>query len=122
MADTKDRYSSSSKKYIEEIVPNSEKAEYKYNISKRKEEKYNNEWETQKVNINEIVEKFAPDSTGNVIGYKYIFEGERYQVIADMVAGSLRIKDKKTNQPIKLDGKPGSRSETHFKIKKRGEM
>ena len=39
-----------------------------------------------------------------------------------MAAGYLRIKNKNTNQYVKLDGKPGSNDETHFKIKKRSEM
>ena len=65
-----------------------------------KELKYNNEWNTQKVNINEVVEKFAPNSDGYIKGYKYIYESERYQVVADMVSGSLKIVDKKTNQPV----------------------
>ena len=75
-----------------------------------------------KVNINDIVEKFAPNSNSYTSGYKFIFDDNDYQVVADMVAGYLRIIDKKTNQPVKLDGKLGSRQETHFKIKKRGEM
>jgi len=122
MADSKGNYSDSSNNYINKTVLNSEEAKHNFNVSKKKEEKYNDEWSKNKVNINEIVDKFAPNSEGHVEGYKYVFEGERYQVIADMVAGSLRIKDKKINQHVKLDGKPGSNSETHFKIKKRGEM
>ena len=122
MADSKEKYFDSSSNYINKTVPYSEEAKHNYNVSKKKEEKYNVEWSKNKVNINEVVDKFAPNSEGHVEGYKYVFEGERYQIIADMVAGSLRIKDKKTNQHVKLDGKPGSRSETHLKIKKRGEM
>ena len=113
MADSKGNYSDSSNNYINKTVLNSEEAKHNFNVSKKKEEKYNDEWSKNKVNINEIVDKFAPNSEGHVEGYK---------VIADMVAGSLRIKDKKINQHVKLDGKPGSNSETHFKIKKRGEM
>ena len=122
MADSKTKYSDSSNNYINKTVPNSENAQKDYNNSKMKEQKYNNEWSTQKVNINEVVEKFAPNTDGYVKGYKYIYESERYQVVADMVAGSLKIVDKKTNQPVKLNGKPGSRKETHYKIKKREEM
>lgn len=71
---------------------------------------------------NKFVNNDVPNSQEYVEGYKYIYDGDRYQVVADMVAGYLRIKDKKTNQYVKLDGKPGSQNETHFKIKKRGEM
>lgn len=122
MADSKNYYSNNSNIYINKTVKMSKEAKHKYDISKKKEEKYNEEWETKKVNINEVVDKFAPNSTGHVEGYKFVYEGEKYQVVADMVSGSLRIKDKGTNQYVTLDGKPGSRNDTHFKIKKRGEM
>ena len=85
MADSKTKYSDSSNNYINKTVPNSENAQKDYNNSKMKEQKYNNEWSTQKVNINEVVEKFAPNTDGYVKGYKYIYESERYQVVADMV-------------------------------------
>ncbi len=74
------------------------------------------------MNINNVVRDFVPGAEGQITGYKYIYNGERYQVVADMVAGYLRIKDKKTNQYVKLNGKPGSNNETHFKILKREEM
>ena len=64
----------------------------------------------------------APNANEYVNGYKYVYENDRYQVVADMAAGYLRIKNKNTNQYVKLDGKPGSNDETHFKIKKRSEM
>ena len=82
----------------------------------------NENWIKQKVNINEVVSKFAPDSAGIVNGIKYEFRGAKYTVVADMASGYLRIKDNKTGNYLKLDGTPGNRSETHFKIKKKEEM
>lgn len=120
MADSKNNYSRESKKYTNNTTKISKNAQKSYNVSKEKENKYGNSWE--KVNINEIVDKFAPNAKEYVNGYKYIFEGDKYDVIADMVSGSLRIINKATNQPLKLDGKPGSKKDTHFKIKKVGKI
>ena len=122
MSDYKGGYSSTSTNYVNNIVPFSEKALKEYTLSKKREDKYNDSWSKTKVNINDIVEKFAPNSNTYVQGYKYIFDGAHYEVVADMAAGYLRIIDKYTNQPVKLNGKPGSNEETHFKILKRGEM
>lgn len=44
------------------------------------------------------------------------------EIDADMVAGYLRIYDKRTKKNVKLNGLPGSNKETHFKILKRREM
>lgn len=123
MSDYKRDYSDNSKDYINNIVPSSNIDLKHYNVSKQKEKLYNDDWNKQKVNLNAIVNKFAPNSKGGYkSGYKYIFSGEKYDVVTDMVAGYLKIIDKKTNQPLKLNGKPGSKKETHFKILKRSEM
>lgn len=122
MADSKNKYSSASKNYVENIVPNSVEAQHSFNVSKAKEDKYNESWKGNLVDINEIVDKFTPNSNSYVNGYKYVYENDDYEVVADMVSGYLRIKNKNSNQYVKLDGKPGNNVETHFKIKKRGEM
>ena len=123
MADYKTDYSENSKNYINNIVPSSNIDLKHYNVSKQKEKLHNDDWNKQKVNLNDIVNKFVPDSKGGYkSGYKYVFSGEKYVVVTDMVAGYLKIIDKKTNQPLKLNGKPGSKKETHFKILKRSEM
>ncbi|SFC27225.1 hypothetical protein SAMN05216254_1508 [Bifidobacterium bifidum] len=51
-----------------------------------------------------------------------MFENARWRIDADMVAGYLRIYDKRTKKNVKLNGLPGSNKETHFKILKRREM
>lgn len=123
MSDYKTDYSENSKNYINNIVPSSNIDLKHYNVSKQKEKLHNDDWNKQKVNLNDIVNKFVPDSNGGYkSGYKYVFSGEKYVVVTDMVAGYLKIIDKKTNQPLKLNGKPGSKKETHFKILKRSEM
>lgn len=122
MADAKTPYSTVSNYYITTTVPSSSIDQGRYNRSKERERKYNDNWSKQKVNINEIVDKFAPGCTGVVDGVKYVFEGKKYSVVADMASGYLRIKDNYSGKYLKLDGTPGNREETHFKIKKREEM
>ena len=54
---------------------------------------------------------------------KYNFEGSRYIVRCDKVAGYLRIYDKKEKSYCLLDGTLSKNPEkTHFKIKRREEM
>lgn len=122
MADAKTPYSTVSNYYVTTTVPSSSVDQGRYARSKERERKYNDNWIKQKVNINEIVDKFAPGCTGVVEGVKYIFEGPAYSVVADMASGYLRIKDNSSKKYLKLDGTPGNREETHFKIKKKEEM
>ena len=60
---------------------------------------------------------------GHQQGVKYVFEGERYEVKADMASGYLRIYDKVARSYVTLDGIPSDDLElTHFKILRREEM
>jgi hypothetical protein len=128
MGDYKSAYSDISKDYIEKIVPTSEVEKGRYNRSKEREAQFNEDWLKQKVNLNEVVDRFLPAVEGFVEqhsrgGVKYEFEGERYIVKCDKVAGYLRIYDKKLKSFCRLDGTPSkSETETHFKIKRREEM
>ena len=122
MADYKSGYSQASSAYVNTVVPSNKIDKERYKRAKEREALYNNNWIKQKVNINEIVKKFAPNSIGKVCGMKYKFFGDRYNVIADMSAGYLRIYDKKLKRWVKLDGTIGNAEETHFKIKRREEM
>ena len=121
MADAKTPYSIVSNYYITTIVPNSSIDQDRYDRSKERERKFNENWVKQKVNINDIVDKFAPGSDGYEDGVKFVFEGPEYAVIADMVAGYLRIMNN-NGEYVNLDGEPGDDDSTHFKIKKREEM
>ena len=116
--DNKSMYSEASKYYVE----NHNATDYDYDKSKEREKKYNSSWEKQKVNLNEIIDEFAPAFREREIKSKIVFFGERYNVIADMASGYLRIYDTVLKSYVKLDGTPGKDEETHFKIKKREEM
>ena len=123
MGDSKSRYSDFSNHYVEVAVRQSDLEQARYNRSKEREKRHNENWIKQKVNINDIVRKFTPeDRTGHSNGVKYVFENEKYAIKADMASGYLRIYDKKKKIYLKIDGTPGNLEETHFKIKRRGEM
>ena len=122
MADSKSLYSKTSKYYIENKTVNSSIDHDRFERSKIREQKYNEEWLKNKVNLNEIIDRFAPDFKSYEDGVKYIFEGDKYTVKTDMASGYLRIMENSTRRYLKLDGTYGNRSETHFKIKKREEM
>lgn len=122
MSDTKTAYSAASKHYIKDIVPKSPTEQERYRKAKEREAKYNDDWDRLAVNINDIIQQFAPGSTGKKKGYKYKYVGKDYIVLADMIAGYLRIVDRRTSQFVKLDGTPGDDPETHFKILKRKDM
>lgn len=123
MTDSKDEYSTASGEYVKHNSLETEKAQREYERSKARETRHNNEWKQNPVNINEIVERFAPNAKGKKNGVKYIYYGERYNVIADMASGYLRIQDAATKDYLKLNGTPGTNADaTHFKIKRREEM
>ena len=128
MADYKQAYSDISKDYVDNIVPGSALDQERYDRSKAREAANNENWKKQKVNLNEIVDRFVPEVNGFVEqhtegGVKYVFEGDRYTVKCDKVAGYLRIYDKQSKMYCKLDGTPSKNGdETHFKIKRREEM
>lgn len=122
MADSKTPYSTVSNYYVTTTVPSSSVDQRRHDRSKERERKHNDNWNKQKVNINEIVDQFAPNSTGQIEGVKFVFQGSNYTVKADMASGYLRIMDNSSGKYLKLDGTPGNNEETHFKIKKREEM
>lgn len=128
MADYKSAYSDISKDYIENLVPSSTLEQGRYERSKAREAKNNGNWIKQKVNLNEIVDRLIPEKGDAVVqrtesGVKYHFEGNRYIIKCDKVAGYLRIYDKYTKSYCLLDGTPSKNPEkTHFKIKRREEM
>jgi hypothetical protein len=122
MSDSKQRYSDSSRSYISNDVPNSTVDRERYDRSKDREAKWNENWKKQPVDLNEIVNQFTPGAQGRRKGVKYVFENARWRVDADMVSGCLRVYDKKAKKNVKLDGTSGGNRETHFKILKRKEM
>ncbi len=128
MADYKAAYSDISKNYVDNIVPESQIEQDRYERSKMREARNNDNWIKKKVNLNEIVDRFIPKGGETIIqrtqgGVKYNFEGKRYIIKCDKVAGYLRIYDKLTKSYCMLDGTPSrDQNQTHFKIKRREEM
>ena len=123
MSDSKQRYSDSSRSYIGNDVPSSTVDRKRYDSSKAREAKWDENWKKQPVNLNDTVSRFTPGVQGRRKGVKYVFENARWRIDADMVAGYLRIYDKRAKSHIRLDGSiSDDRMETHFKILKRKEM
>ncbi|TPF80094.1 hypothetical protein BW12_09180 [Bifidobacterium sp. UTCIF-3] len=122
MSDTKSEYSAASKRYLEDVVPQSPMEQERVRKAKERESLYNDDWIKQSVNLNDVIEIFAPKSVWRKKGYKYKYVGRDYIVLADMIAGYLRIIDRHSSEFVKLDGTPGTDPETHFKILKRKDM
>lgn len=123
MTDAKTPYSNASSEFVENDAAEQEKARQLYEKSKAREAKHNHEWKKHPVNINDIVNEYAPGAKGEKIGVKYIYKGERYNVIADMASGYLRVQDTVTKMHLKFDGTfSESDGGTHFKIMRKEEM
>ncbi len=122
MADSKSLYSDASREYVNVDMQEQAQAQRWYNKSKVREARHKKKWESTPVDINEIVERFAPGAKGVKDKIKYLYRGERYNVVADMASGYLRIYDTTIKEYVQLDGTPGNDDETHFIIKKREDM
>lgn len=123
MCDDKDKYSNAAKDYMTLDINEYEKDKNRAIKSEQRREKYEANWNINKVNLNEIVNLFWPNAIGKTqSGIKFVFKKEHYAIECDKVAGYLRIYDRKLKKYIKLDGSIGNRDETHFKIKKRDEI
>lgn len=123
MANAKEIYSEASKCYCETKVPANPIDQARYNRAKLREKEFNEIWKKEKVNIIDIVNRYAPEAKAYENGYKFYFEGKDNIVICDMVAGYLRIKNKETGLFYMLDGTlTDSKAGTHFKIKRKEEM
>lgn len=128
MSDSKSTYSEASEYYVNVTVPQNDIDRRRYVRSKDREKKWNQDWLKNKVNVNEVVDRFVPKgdpkrSFHTEGGVKFDFEGTRYKIKCDKVAGYLRIFDKKVGMFCKLDGTPSDDLKvTHFKIIKREEM
>lgn len=123
MCDDKDKYSNAAKDYMTLDINEYEKDKNRAIKSEQRREKYEANWNINKVNLNEIVNLFCPNAIGETqSGIKFVFKNEHYAIECDKVAGYLRIYDRKLKKYIKLDGSIGNRDETHFKIKKRDEI
>jgi len=123
MSNAKDDYSEVSRYYCGEQIPRSPKDQKRYVSSRLREWRFNENWKKQKVNINELVDKYAPGVEGMDHRVKFEWKGPEYTVSADMVAGYARVYNNKTKEFLDINGNPSSDgSKTHFKIKRKEEM
>lgn len=120
MSDIKDAYSDTPVEYCEEIEPAMGCSQLLHECDKSLERKrrYGSNWFSLAVNLNELVERYAPDSVGVRWNIKYVFRGERYSVIVDMLNGSVRVWDAHCRLYVDMSG--GATRDpcnTHFMIK-----
>lgn len=112
---------------------------HKIDAGKKRSLQYSSNWKS--VNINEVVDKFAPNGKIDLVKGKLIFTSNdgRYEVVCDIGGSYLRIWDNTLNTYVGLNGEdlrnckdtngktygrnPAEREKlTHFRIKKRSEM
>lgn len=123
MSDDKDSYSEASSDFVNGASAGDTEKERLFNEGKERERKHNKRWLKQSVNLNEVVDTFAPGAKGEVHGVKFLFKGERYTVVADMANGSVRVYDTEQRGFVTSDGRLSKKGgPTHFKIKRREEM
>lgn len=92
-------------------------------ITAAKKENANDNWKKFLVNINELVERYAPGVQGKSHGVKFEWVGPQYTVLADKAAGYARVKQNGTKIYLDVNGNPSDNGDlTHFKIKKKEEM
>ena len=94
MSNAKEIYSEASKYYCETKVPSSSIDQERYNKSKAREAKFNENWKKEKVNIVDIVEKYAPNAKAYENGYvvEYLENGSR--LFIDCVSSVEEAKEK----------------------------
>lgn len=114
MADSKSRYSTNAAK-ASLMAKKSTAMAKKQHGSDIRVNKYRSGWAT--VDINEIVDKYAPGSKPYVNGGKIIYHNNdgNYSVVADSFHGYLRIQNAKTKKYLDIDGIESTKQEkTHF--------
>lgn len=120
MGDYKEGYTEAAREYRQRVVPSSDIDRARYDRSKAREARYNDSWMQNPIDLDAVVEQFAPGAVGRRRGVKLVFEGEIYEVRADMPSGYVRIYNKELRKYVLLDGTPSSdRAKTHFKILRR---
>lgn len=82
MSDTKTPYSDASSDFVEKDAVEQEEAKRLYEKSKVREAKHNDEWKKHPVNINDVVDKYAPGAKGGDVIMRIdlfkSFEGASY--------------------------------------------
>jgi len=97
-------YSKLAEYYNGFVVPGSAKDKERYEKSKERERKFNERWKQHKVNLNELVERYAPGATPKIKGVKAVFEGKDYKVIVDLPSGYAKVQEKATKKWLNMMG------------------
>ena len=123
MSNAKEVYSKLSQYYIEFAIfstPNTQKA---YSASKRREALFNENWKQNKVNINQIIDKYTPEEAPTIHGVKAVWKNKYYIVKADMASGYLKVYDRIQKTFLNKHGNlvPDGK-ESHMKILRKEEM
>ena len=123
MPDDKTCYSDSAHKYIDNNVQYVQIDKIRYERAKEREKEFGTNWDNNKVDINEIINKFTPDVSPKIEGgIKIVYRNDLYTIKCDLVGGYLEIYDKNGNH-IMPDGSINNDNNTnHFRIKTREEM
>lgn len=130
MGDSKTSYTTTVSK-VKKASESNKSLANKLNGGKRRADLHKDSW--QSVNINDIVNQFAPRAGSYESGGKIMFSNEgRYIIVTNVAGGYCRIQDllsTSRNPYVTLNGKsydelPKKDRErlTHFRIKKREEM
>lgn len=129
MSDYKGGYSTNASKMKKQSESSKSLSKIRRNAEKRSHT-HRESW--QKVNLNDVVNKFTPGVTPYNNGGKFIYSSDRYRIVVDIYGGYLRIEDKSLSSKyryITLGGKsyyslPKTNRErlTHYYILKREEM
>lgn len=121
MADSKGSYSDAATAINDNRLD--DKLQKEYDKSRARHDKHVHQWSMNKVNLNEVVEKYAPGAIGVQDGIKMIYKGSNYNVVAVLASGYVRLIDANTGNYLNLNGEVDANDDnTHFRIKKRKEM
>ena len=129
MSDYKGGYSSNATKMKKQSETNKSLSKIRNN-AERRSHMWRGSW--QKVNLNDVVNRFTPGATPYNDGGKFIYSNDRYRIVADIYGVYLRLEDRTLSgrsRYITIEGKsyyslPKSSRErlTHYYILKREEM
>ena len=129
MSDYKGGYSTNASKMKKQSESSKSLKKIRRNAEKRSHA-YKENW--QKVNLNDVVNRFTPGATPYNNGGKFIYSNERYRIVVDTYGGYLRIENKSLSSKsryITLNGEPYNslpkstrEQSTHYYILKREEM
>lgn len=123
MSNAKEVYSKLSQYYVEYAVPSTPDLQSGYIASKKREALFNENWKKNKVNINEIIDKYTPNVTPKVHGVKSVWKNKDYIIKADMASGYLKVYDRNLKTFLdKYGNLVPDGPDSHMKILRKEEM